>query len=107
MTGTCLEKLGRLTRPTEEVIAFLLSKQISVWGLALAKELGLFTGTVYPILARLEKLGWVESSWEVDNLRTGPRRKFYRLTESGLIAARELSGRTVRSENFAKKAKHA
>lgn len=102
-----MDSLRRLTRPTEAVISLLVTKQFAVWGLALAKELGLFTGTVYPILARLEKLGWVESSWEEDNSRPGPRRKYYKLTDSGLMAARELSGRGSKADTFAKKPKHA
>jgi hypothetical protein len=34
------------------------------YGLDLARETGLKTGTPHPILARLQQAGWVTSSWE-------------------------------------------
>ena len=37
-------------------------------------------GTLYPILHKLEKEGWVKCHWESD---TGRRRKWYELTASG------------------------
>ncbi len=43
------------------------------------------TGTVYPTLARLEKLGWAYGEWETPNpLPPGNgRRRFYQLTPFG------------------------
>lgn len=38
-------------------------------------------GMLYPVLHRLERLGHVESRWEVPE--TGRRRKYYRLTPTG------------------------
>ena len=38
-------------------------------------------GMLYPVLHRLERLGHVESWWEV--AETGRRRKYYRITSSG------------------------
>jgi PadR family transcriptional regulator, regulatory protein PadR len=44
-------------------------------------ELRIEEGSLYPALYRLEKKGWVESSWGLsDNQR---RAKFYRLTAKG------------------------
>lgn len=37
-------------------------------------------GTLYPILHKLEKEGWVKSKWENE---TGRRRKWYELTPQG------------------------
>ena len=37
---------------------------------------------LYPVLHRLERAGLVESRWE--KAETGRRRKYYRVTESGL-----------------------
>ena len=37
-------------------------------------------GTLYPILHKLEKSGWVKCHWEND---TGRRRKWYELTAAG------------------------
>lgn len=102
-----MEELGRLTKPTKAVITSLETYPTGVWGLALAKELGLFTGTIYPILARLENLGWVVGYWELDDSRQGPRRRYYRLTEDGILAARKMSGQVVRLKNFEQKPKNA
>ena len=38
-------------------------------------------GMLYPVLHRLERLGHVESRWEV--AESGRRRKYYRITSSG------------------------
>jgi PadR family transcriptional regulator PadR len=55
------------------------------YGLALSRRAELPTGTIYPILTRLEQAGWVESNWEnVQPVDAGrPRRRLYRLTEDG------------------------
>lgn len=37
-------------------------------------------GTLYPILHKLEKNGWVKSRWETE---TGRKRKWYELTAAG------------------------
>jgi len=46
-------------------------------------------GTLYPSLLRLEKQGLVSVSWQ--HSTTGPRRKYYELTEQGRRAVRELA----------------
>jgi DNA-binding PadR family transcriptional regulator len=48
-------------------------------------ETRMFSGTLYPILLRLEKAGWLRSSWEtVDPRDVGrPRKRLYRLTSVG------------------------
>ena len=53
---------------------------------------GLATGTLYPILLRLESAGWFVSRWEnVDPTAVGrPRKRFYRLTAAGLAQASEV-----------------
>jgi DNA-binding PadR family transcriptional regulator len=38
-------------------------------------------GMLYPVLHRLERLGHVESRWEVAD--SGRRRKYYRITKAG------------------------
>ena len=44
-------------------------------------ELQWTDGMLYPVLHRLERNGYVESSW--DKSETGRRRKYYRLTDRG------------------------
>ena len=57
-------------------------------GFAVAKAAGLQTGTLYPIMARLERAGWMTSNWEDgDPAARGPRRRLYRLTDEGAVAA--------------------
>lgn len=60
------------------------------YGLELTKLAGLKPGTIYPILDRLLKLGWLERRWEeVDPAAEGrPRRRLYRLTGVGASSAR-------------------
>ncbi len=38
-------------------------------------------GMLYPVLHRLERLGYIEARWEVAD--TGRRRKYYRITAGG------------------------
>lgn len=84
-----MEKLPRVGRATLDVLAVLLEAPRPRWGLELMSQTGRPSGTVYPLLDRLEKAGWVESRWE-DTDRRGPRRRLYALTPDGAEAAREL-----------------
>ena len=60
------------------------------YGLELAGSLGgdqaLFSssGTLYPLLARVRRQGWVETSWREST--NGPPRRYYSLTPSGRAA---------------------
>ena len=49
------------------------------------------SGTLYPILIRLESAGWFVSRWEeIDPVQAGrPRRRLYRLTPGGLARSRD------------------
>jgi PadR family transcriptional regulator PadR len=55
------------------------------YGLDLSRQAGLATGTIYPILTRLEQGGWVVSAWEDnDPSEVGrPRRRLYWITQDG------------------------
>ncbi|HXS26050.1 MAG TPA: helix-turn-helix transcriptional regulator [Steroidobacteraceae bacterium] len=70
-----------LERPSEELA-----------GSDVQRRSGLASGTLYPILLRLESAGWFVSRWEnIDPARAGrPRRRLYRLTSSGLAQASEI-----------------
>ena len=59
-------------------------------GYHLLKETGLKSGTLYPILARLQAGGWLEQRWEKASAPGRPPRHLYRLTREGKNAAREL-----------------
>jgi len=60
-----------------------------IHGFKLIEELNLKSGSVYPLLTRWERMGWVESRWEESD-RPGPRKRLYRLTAAGVPAAREF-----------------
>jgi PadR family transcriptional regulator, regulatory protein PadR len=73
---------------TLSVLAVLCS-QPSHWqhGYALAKQTGLKSGTLYPILIRLADRGLVEACWQDEPQPGRPRRHLYRLTADGLVTA--------------------
>ena len=57
-------------------------------GYLLAKQTGLASGTLYPILIRLAERRLIEARWEDEQPAGRPRRHLYRLTPDGLVAAR-------------------
>jgi DNA-binding PadR family transcriptional regulator len=90
----------RMTIPTQLVLRFLLEEPTEErYGYEIGEAAGLPSGTVHPILARLEGAGWLESRWEdVDAADAGrPTRRYYRLTADGVVAAREALARAYRS----------
>lgn len=77
-----------MTVPTQLVLDVLLGDpQADFYGLAIGEQAGLPSGTIHPILARLESVGWVESKWECEEeaRREGrPKRRYYHLTKDGV-----------------------
>jgi PadR family transcriptional regulator PadR len=57
-------------------------------GYELGAEVGLPSGSLYPILMRLSERGLLEAAWEPEPPRGRPARHLYRLTPAGLAAAR-------------------
>ncbi|MEU9887942.1 PadR family transcriptional regulator [Sphaerisporangium sp. NPDC051011] len=81
----------RLTRPTAAVLAALLADPTrELYGLQLMASTGLDSGTLYPMLRRLESRGWLTSRLEdLDPREEGrPRRCYFRLTPDGAEQAR-------------------
>jgi PadR family transcriptional regulator PadR len=82
----------RMTLATQLVLKALLERPADEqYGLEISALAGLPGGTIYPILARFEQLGWLESRWEdVDpHQEARPRRRYYRLSRDGAERARE------------------
>ncbi len=82
----------QMTTQTLAVLSTMLSDPDADWfGLDLSKRSGLKPGTIYPILDRTLKAGWLERRWEeIDPTLEGrPRRRLYRLTAIGAQAARQ------------------
>jgi PadR family transcriptional regulator PadR len=69
---------------------FLQDPSAACYGLELMKATGLPSGSLYPVLARLERAGWVCSRREeIDPSVEGrPPRRYYELTPDGLASAR-------------------
>lgn len=81
----------RITMAVAQVLAALLDDPTEPrYGLDLMRATGQPSGTMYPILTRLQRAGWVEASWEeIDPVREGrPPRRYYRLTPDGVASAR-------------------
>ena len=87
----CRLALVRLTGPLERVLRVLVADPPAPhYGYDLMKTTRLPSGTLYPMLARLQQEGLVESQWENQRPDAGgrPPRKYYRLTAEGARAAR-------------------
>jgi len=74
-----------------QTLAVFHSLSPGTWrhGYELAKQTGLKSGTLYPILIRLAERGLVEAVWEEEQPAGRPRRHLYRLTAEGAQVARE------------------
>jgi PadR family transcriptional regulator PadR len=80
----------RISPQTLKLIRLFLDDPENEWyGFDIVDRTGLKSGTIYPILSRLEHAGWLESHWEIlDPVTAGrPRRRLYRLTREGAICA--------------------
>jgi PadR family transcriptional regulator, regulatory protein PadR len=71
------------------VLATLLDKAGSwSYGYDLAKITGIKSGTLYPLLIRLEERGLLETEWQPPAEPGRPPRHIYRLTAAGIEVAR-------------------
>src|SRR3954447_21932118 len=89
----------RMTIPTQLVLeALVLDPDRELYGVEIGELANLMSGTVHPILARLEGVGWLTSRWEdIDPQVEGrPARRYYRLTADGVTAARAALARAHR-----------
>jgi PadR family transcriptional regulator, regulatory protein PadR len=70
--------------------AFLSDPKAELSGAEISKRTGLKSGTLYPILMRLENAKWLESEWEEGDPKVlgRPRRRFYSITALGAGSAR-------------------
>ncbi|GAA2329364.1 PadR family transcriptional regulator [Dactylosporangium salmoneum] len=83
-----------LRRGTLEFCVLALMEKEEQYGVELVRRLGaeraLTTseGTLYPMLARLRRLGWLETTWREST--SGPPRRYYSLTPQGRAALRHF-----------------
>jgi DNA-binding PadR family transcriptional regulator len=86
-----------MSAATLKVLGLLLwSGNDELSGAEIGRAKKLASGTLYPILFRLEKAGWLQSRWETGDASAlgRPRRRLYRLTPLGAqnatVAFKEL-----------------
>lgn len=104
----------RITTAVVKVLATLIDDPTADrYGLELIRETGLPSGTLYPILVRLQRAGWIDARWEdIDPVVEGrPARRYYRLTPDGATAARDelakLYQRLSKADNALRKPRTA
>lgn len=83
-----MKRIRKPSRQTEQLLAALLSRP-SEWryGYDLTKELGLQSGTLYPLLMRLSDQGFLDAEWHAAERPGRPPRHAYRLTHAGVSFA--------------------
>jgi DNA-binding PadR family transcriptional regulator len=89
-----------MTLPTQLVLRVLLNDPArEMYGLEISQTAELPTGTIHPILARLEGVGWLVSRWEdIDPKHAGrARRRYYRLSPDGVAPASAALARAAGS----------
>jgi PadR family transcriptional regulator PadR len=89
----------RFTSHTLKVLAALMApSEAEQSGADIARLTKMASGTLYPILLRLEEAGWVESHWEVEDPHElgRPRRRLYRVTGVGARKAKSAIRDAVR-----------
>ncbi|MDD2235051.1 MAG: PadR family transcriptional regulator [Desulfitobacteriaceae bacterium] len=67
----------------QETYAYEISKLLEEYGFGEISE-----GTIYPIILRLQKSELVKAT--VRDSNSGPKRKYYRLTEKGTVSLNEF-----------------
>jgi DNA-binding PadR family transcriptional regulator len=88
-----------MTAPLERVLrAFLADPAARRYGYDLMKAARLPSGTLYPLLARLEHQQLVASEWETPQEEGQRPRKYYWLTGEGVRVARLELARASRQE---------
>jgi PadR family transcriptional regulator PadR len=89
-----------MTGPLERVLGVLLADPAAPrYGYDLMKAAGLPSGTLYPLLARLEGQKLVVSAWETPQEEGQRPRKYYKLTGEGIRIARlELAQASARRQ---------
>lgn len=84
----------RVTNPLLDVLQVFLQAtddRVELHGWAILKATKRSGPTVYGVLDRLEDAGWIIGRWEDQHPEPNkPRRRFYQLTPTGVVEARDL-----------------
>jgi PadR family transcriptional regulator PadR len=93
--GEARHPLSQLRRGVLEYCVLSLLADEQLYGFDLVRRLadvdGMVTseGTIYPLLSRLRREGWVSTTWAESE--TGPPRRYYALTPAGRRALRAFT----------------
>jgi PadR family transcriptional regulator len=70
--------------------AMICARGRELSGAEISREARLASGTLYPMLMRLEQCGWLAGRWEAEDPQSlgRPRRRYYRVTGVGETRAR-------------------
>jgi len=82
---------SRTLSPSARDVLALLADAGSGWsyGYDICRRAGIKSGTLYPLLMRLEALGHLEAEWQPSSETGRPPRHAYRLTQTGRALARD------------------
>ena len=88
-TGEIMEINKDLIAASSTPIVLAILAEVDSYGYAILKRVRALSGgrmewtdgMLYPVLHRLERLGYVEARWDV--AESGRRRKYYRITSQG------------------------
>ena len=81
----------RLTGTTQQVLGALVAHPTRHhYGTQIRADTGLSVGRIYPVLALLQALQWLDSDWEPpsEHVQGWSRRRYYRLNPQGLAQIR-------------------
>lgn len=82
---------SRSLSPAARRLLAVLAQSGSAWrhGYDLCREAGIKSGTLYPLLIRLEAQGYLAAEWGKSEVPGRPPRHLYRLTAEGFRLAAE------------------
>ncbi|MFP1629747.1 PadR family transcriptional regulator [Streptomyces sp. 5K101] len=99
LPGGSRSGVSQLRRGVLQFCVLALLRDGERYAFELVRELcdahGLVTseGTIYPLLSRLRKEGWVSTVWIESD--AGPPRRYYTLTDAGRLALADFAGEWV------------
>lgn len=88
-----MKNAPRLSFQTLRVLQlFVADPTAELAGIELLKHTQIASGTLYPILGRLEEADWLQSRWEkIDTTaEKRPRRRYYSITPLGIRSASSI-----------------
>ena len=96
MEGGAARPLAQLRRGVLEYCVLSLLSEQQLYGFDLVRRLSevdgmiISEGTIYPLLSRLRRQGWVTTRWVESD--AGPPRRYYGLTQDGQRALQDFAG---------------